>query len=79
MRPQGWTADEDAVLHAFQTGEQPPVSVVNGPSRTCGLHTFAANGTVNVEMMDYLPANMYEDPVNYWGTIDTAIRAAAFK
>jgi phospholipase D3/4 len=40
---------------------------------------FAANTTVNVSMMDYVPAQLYATPNTYWNTIDDCIRVANFK
>lgn len=40
---------------------------------------FAANDTVNIVMMDYVPAQLYATPTSYWNTIDDAIRTANFK
>lgn len=50
-------------------------------SFSCGhaMGSCAANGTVNIQMMDYIPANYYTWPKTYWNVIDNAIRAISFK
>ena len=41
---------------------------------------LAATGTtVNICMMDYVPAQLYAYPTSYWNVIDDAIRTANFK
>jgi len=37
-----------------------------------------ANGSVNISMMDYVPAQLYAVPISYWNNIDDAIRTVNF-
>lgn len=42
-------------------------------------HMQLAEEYIHIEVMDYLPAVVYATPSTYWGTIDNAIRAAAYR
>ena len=40
---------------------------------------FAAEDFIWIEVMDYMPAQIYVEPQVYWNTIDNAIRKASYK
>lgn len=42
-------------------------------------HMEAAEEFIHIEMMDYVPAVIYQDPSTYWPDIDDAIRSAAYR
>ena len=57
---------------------------MNAPTRSWDADSLvsiieAANKTVDVQAMDYVPALIYQDPKVYWGKLDDALRAAAFR
>eukprot|EP01088_Endostelium_zonatum_P015831 TRINITY_DN4040_c0_g1_i1.p1 TRINITY_DN4040_c0_g1~~TRINITY_DN4040_c0_g1_i1.p1 ORF type:complete len:419 (-),score=89.24 TRINITY_DN4040_c0_g1_i1:52-1308(-) len=60
------------------------------PQRTADIYALThamhnANKTIDIEVMDYCPCTLYNkyavppQPEQYWGDIDDAIRAAAFR
>lgn len=54
------------------------------PQRTFDLDAIqqmlaASTTSACLEVMDYVPAIMFAKPGRYWGDIDTALRAAAFR
>lgn len=67
--------------NVYLTGSPPQFCA---PNRTFDLDSIqavmaSAQETISIEVMDYMPAVVYQSPSFYWPYIDDAIRAAAYR